>query len=261
MSVSPNRLDRVSLIDRLAAELERQIVAGEYPNGARLPGESTLSLQFGVSRPVVRESLSRLRARGYVNTVNGRGTFARLPSSDDLSESLLQLIRTASPGGYSVEHLYEARTAIEALAVRAAAERADEEDLRELRSLLRDMKQYRNDPSAYTTADVSFHLALAHATKNPFIGALLAPLAKVIVEGVFTSSHQSDEAVNLGIKGHSVILRHVERRDPERAAAAMIAHLADSQLVFPHEALPTTDSPPDGRSTSARHPTQSQTIR
>lgn len=230
------RLERVSLIDSLVGQLEAQIVSREYPVGMRLPGEEELATQFGVSRPVVRESLSRLRERGYLETINGRGTFVRHPDADDLSASLLRQIQIASHEGYTVDNLYEARLAMEVTTVRLAAERASSEDITKLREHLAAMVRNRDNPEAFTAADVSFHLDLATAARNPFLSALIQPLVRIIIEGVLGSS-LVPESVEDGIRVHTELLAHVENRDPQGAAAAMRRHLSDSRRAFPDEVL------------------------
>jgi len=235
--MATQKLARTTLIDALVVRLEEQIVSGEYPAGARLPGEEALATQLGVSRPVVREGLSRLRERGFLETLNGRGTYARLPTVDDLTTTLIRHIRVGSQDTYSVAELYEARTAIELTTARLAAARADESDLAELKEHLDRMRAGRHDPAAYTSADLGFHVAVANAARNPFLGMLLGPLATVIVQGIFRSSHASQDATACGIRGHGRILRHIENRDSAGAAREMTRHLAESQKLFPPEVL------------------------
>jgi GntR family transcriptional regulator, transcriptional repressor for pyruvate dehydrogenase complex len=235
--MAAEKLARTTLIDALVGRLEEQIVSGEYPAGARLPGEEALAAQFGISRPVVREGLSRLRERGFLETLNGRGTFVRLPNVDDLTTTLVRHIRLGPQDTYSVAQLYEARTAIEATTARLAATRADEHDLAEMEEQLTHMRAGRHDPAAYTAADLGFHVAVANAARNPFLGMLLGPLATVIVQGIFRSSHASQDATASGIRGHGRILRHIENHDPAGAAREMTRHLAESQKLFPVEIL------------------------
>ncbi|MET0694204.1 MAG: FadR/GntR family transcriptional regulator [Propionibacteriaceae bacterium] len=230
-------LERVSLIDSLVDRLEAQIVAKDYPVGSRLPGEEELAVQFGVSRPVVREGLSRLRERGYLETVNGRGTFIRHPGAEHLADSLLRQIRVGNTEDYSVDNLYEARGAIELTTTRLAALRADAGDIARLRVHLEDMVRYSDDPSRYTTADVGFHVDVAKAARNPFLSALLQPLAKIIIEGILESSQTRPEAVDDGIRMHTEVLRCIEARDSDGAARAMELHLHDSRRAFPGELL------------------------
>lgn len=230
-------IERVTLIDSLVAALELEIVSGDRPEGARLPGEEDLGKEYGVSRTVVREALSRLRERGLLETVNGRGTFVRHPAPEDLSASLLlQLQIQQTREEFTVEHLYEARIAIESMTARQAATRAGAEDIARLEQTLVEMEKYRGEKASYTQADVGFHIALAKASANPFLLAILQPLAKIIIDGVYLTS-DDDLAVDNGIKGHGEILRCLKNRDPEAAAEAMRLHLIDSRHVFPDAAI------------------------
>jgi len=230
-------LERVTLIDSLVEQLEKRIMSGEYSSGSRLPGEDALADYFAVSRPVIREGLSRLRERGYVETVSGKGTFVRLPDVDHLSDQLLRHIRIGSREGYSVANLYEARTTIESTAARLAATRADELDIAALNRRLEEMRRCQGDPRSYTAADVGFHIDVANAAKNPFLAILLAPLTKVIVRGILESSNTSAKAVTIGIRAHEKVLQRIADHDPTGAEEAMIAHLADSRRIFPKEVL------------------------
>jgi len=234
----PNtRIERVSLIDTLVGELESQIISGAYSTGSRLPGEEDLAAQFGVSRPVVREGLSRLRERGYLETVNGRGTFIRRPDAEHLSASLLRQLRVGADEGYTVESLYEARTAIETTTAGLAATRAGERHLQRLGQLLVDMETHRGDASGYTAADLGFHIEVARAAANPFLAALLQPLATLIIEGMLESSQTSPRAVDDGIRLHRVILGCIDAGDAHGAADAMRRHMADSRRAFPDAVL------------------------
>lgn len=60
----------------LAAALRSQIAEGRYAGGVRLPTESELSDEFGLSRQTVRRAFQDLVAEGAVYRVPGRGTFA-----------------------------------------------------------------------------------------------------------------------------------------------------------------------------------------
>ncbi|AZG45670.1 GntR family transcriptional regulator [Gordonia insulae] len=60
----------------LAGTLRAQIAEGLYRGGVRLPTESELSDEFGLSRQTVRRAFQDLVAEGAVYRVPGRGTFA-----------------------------------------------------------------------------------------------------------------------------------------------------------------------------------------
>ncbi|MFB7904838.1 GntR family transcriptional regulator [Kitasatospora sp. NPDC056076] len=63
--------------ERIAADLRRQIEAGELGQGDRLPAETALADQYRVSVPTVRQGVGVLAAEGLVEKQHGRGTFVR----------------------------------------------------------------------------------------------------------------------------------------------------------------------------------------
>jgi len=233
--VSPRQLSRVTLLESLASSLEDRIVAGEFPVGTRLPSEEALAGDFGVSRPIVREALSKLRERGYVHTVNGSGTYVRAPDAGDLAETIMRHLHLAS-AQVTVDQLYETRSMIEVTAARLAAVRADAADREAMAGRLRDMQRDRGDQAAYTAADVGFHLAVARAAKNPFFPTLLEPLASVLIHGV-VGGGEAREAAEVGILAHTAVLARIEQGDPEGAGRAMERHLRESRRAFPDRLL------------------------
>lgn len=60
---------------QIADEVERDIAAGRFAEGAQLPTESQLAQRFAVNRHTVRRALAELAARGLVRATQGRGTF------------------------------------------------------------------------------------------------------------------------------------------------------------------------------------------
>jgi DNA-binding LacI/PurR family transcriptional regulator len=61
----------------LSRHLRDQIASGRYAPGARLPSESQLVRQFGVSRPTVARALLDLREEGLIERRAGSGTYVR----------------------------------------------------------------------------------------------------------------------------------------------------------------------------------------
>ena len=65
------------LWQRIEEELRREIAAGTYRPGDRLPAEPELVTRFGVNRLTVRQALSHMQDAGYVRIERGRGTFVQ----------------------------------------------------------------------------------------------------------------------------------------------------------------------------------------
>ena len=63
------------LWQQVADDLRDQITSSRLAPGARLPSETDLGYQYGVSRVTVRHAIQALADDGLVEAVHGRGTF------------------------------------------------------------------------------------------------------------------------------------------------------------------------------------------
>jgi GntR family transcriptional repressor for pyruvate dehydrogenase complex len=221
-------LQRLSLLEALAAEIEEWILSGQVEPGAKLPSEDSLAREFRVSRPVVREALAQLRERGLLETVTGSGTFVKHPDADHLTDAVLRHLRVAAGDTASIAKVYEARLAIESTTARLAAERATEHDLGQIAARLEAMRAARSDVEGWTASDLGFHVAIARASHNPFLPTLLAPLVKVIEHGI-AASFRSRRAVKAGLEAHAQIFERIDAHDAPGSEEAMRQHLVDSE--------------------------------
>ena len=97
-----------TLADRIEESLE-----GLVP-GQRLASERQLAAQFHVGRPLVREALRTLVARGIVDVQVGRGSFVRQVAPGDVARPVGKLLRRQS---ITARQLVEARSTLESEAV------------------------------------------------------------------------------------------------------------------------------------------------
>ena len=152
--------------EQVADQLRELIVTGELAPGERLPTETVLAREFGVSRATVREALRLLAAQGLIRTAKGAagGSYVTLPTVDHISESLSSNIGLlADARDVTLDELLEARVLLEVPAARLAARRRREGDVERLRATIPpDPPGARHaGPSSSTTAD--FHAALIEA--------------------------------------------------------------------------------------------------
>src|SRR5690349_12649227 len=145
-------LARTSLFGALADQIEEWVLSGQLEAGSKLPSEDSLGRQFGVSRPVVREALAKLRERDLVETVSGSGTFVKHPDANHLTDAVVRHLRVAAGETESIAKVYEARLAIEAATARLAAERRTDHDLEQIAALLDAMRTAGGDVERWTTA-------------------------------------------------------------------------------------------------------------
>lgn len=217
------------LTQQVAEQMTRMILSGSLQTGKRLPPERELCSTFDVSRTVIREAISILRAKGLVESNGRNGTRVRLPRREDVASSIGMLI-TLRGHPASVGDLMEVRQALEIQTARLAAERADDQDLDHLQQILQEMAESINDPAFFPEKDLEFHFALARATHNVFFEILLEPLTDALLEGIKLSS-QLPGVKEEGYQYHRRILEKIIAHDGDGASDEMYAHLCQSQRV------------------------------
>jgi DNA-binding GntR family transcriptional regulator len=67
--------------EKIAEIIRERIMRGTYPPGRRIPSQSEMADEFGVSARTVGLAIAGLRERGYVWTLPHKGSYAR-PSED-----------------------------------------------------------------------------------------------------------------------------------------------------------------------------------
>jgi DNA-binding FadR family transcriptional regulator len=114
------------------------------------------------------------------------------------------------------------------MAARLAAGRGHDSDIRLISSRLEEMKAAHIDPVAWIEADMGFHMAVVDASHNPFLGAFLTPLTRIIEQSM-SESWRDPLARHSGLMAHSAICSAIVNRDEDKAAQAMLNHLEDSK--------------------------------
>ncbi|MHA3835356.1 FadR/GntR family transcriptional regulator [Terrabacter sp. AAH1] len=233
------RPDRTDLIDRdtgrglaheLVEKLKEQILAGRMEPGQKLPTEASLVAEYGVSRTVVREAISRLQAAGLVETFQGRGSFVlALPETQGFAVGA-DRVRTHR----DVLDMIDFRIGVESEAAGLAAERRTELQLKAIERALRELTRAGEKPSGAVEADFEFHRRIALASGNRFYADLLASLGPMMImlprtrlEAAYTVS-DATHVTRVSLEHENVYLA-IARADGPAARAAMRLHLANSR--------------------------------
>lgn len=218
---------RERLSDQLYGSIFEEIVSGRFAVGAQLPSENEICERFGVSRPVVREALLRLRADGLVASQQGRGTFViHQPAA-----RIKSFARAQDLPGFL--RCLEVRITLEGDAARLAGQRRTPKDLAAIEAaharFAAGAKAGRHDADA----DLAFHLAIADATGNGFyrdvqeaIHASIAGFMHVSLALTRTGSRERTQRV---LDEHVAILDAIRAGDGERARVAMQHHLMQAR--------------------------------
>jgi DNA-binding GntR family transcriptional regulator len=147
-----------TLAEKAYVSMHDAIVRGDLQPGERLPIEE-LAEVFEMSPMPIREALRRLDAVGLVENVPHRGARVTELSLDDLRE------------------VYEARLALEPLALEQAAGRFSDEDTERARERLDALNAFgdRSGPDAWA-AHTAFHFSLYEVAQSPWLLRLIRPL-------------------------------------------------------------------------------------
>ena len=220
----------INLTDDVAGRIRGRIVGGEIGPGDKLPSESELRAEFGVSRTVIREAISRLQAAGLVETYQGKGTFVLVRPSDEPFSPDAHRMRTVAD---RVE-LLEFRTGLEVESAALAASRRTPQQLAAIDGALESFRHSRLKPSAALDADFRFHLAIAAACGNRYFPELLSSLGPTMIAMPQTRMQAPGEATRdprfeRVVLEHEAIYSGIERQESLAAAAAMRTHLAGSR--------------------------------
>jgi len=204
-----------TLAQRVVAGLKDKILAGDLAPGSKLPSESELVAEYAVSRTVVREAVTRLRAEGLVETQQGRGSFVlAVPEASSFSMEA-SAIRTHA----DVMAMLDFRIGVESEAAGLAARHHTGADVAAIEEALSGFTRAGHEGAV--EADFAFHLAIARATANRFYVDLLGSLGPMMIMLPRT---------RLGEAYSMTDATHVERvqREHDNVAAAVLAGDADT---------------------------------
>jgi GntR family transcriptional repressor for pyruvate dehydrogenase complex len=226
VSSAEGQRQRPGLADRVYHLLYSRISNGDYPANQKLPSEKILAEEFGVSRPVLRVALERLREQGLVHSRQGAGSYVREVRTVPLGFARVETIA-------DIQRCYEFRICIETCAARLAAGRRNDEALAEIGTALSLMQGATDSLTHREDADFAFHLAVAKAANNQYFEASMRALREHIYVGM---KLHGQSLMTDGAKGlkevfgeHSAIFASIRDGDGESAERLMRGHLTHSR--------------------------------
>lgn len=214
----------------LVEALGERIRDGRLAPGDKLPTEAAVMAEFGVSRTVVREAISKLQASGLVETRHGIGTFVV-----GVGDGSAFRIEPAQLGTLrDVIAVLELRIGVESEAAALAARRRTAQSLAAMRAALDAFAAAVEEGRDAVSADFQFHTEIARATQNEHFTGLMATLgAQIIPRARLEPAGQADAARQEYLRRvnaeHESIFDAIAAQDADAARAAMRTHLANSR--------------------------------
>ena len=222
LPLKPIKPKRIS--DQVFEQLRELIFRGEMKPGQQIMPERELADALGVSRTSVRDAINKLVVMGLLKQKQGQGTFVRSP--DSLQRSPLAVAMETQDA--TLEDLLEVRMGFECNAAFMAAGRAVEKDILFLERSVAEMRKEVDSGGLGTEADVSFHMAISYATKNPLQVFLMKNFYDFLFVGIKENlSHLYEDPKNIDkiIEQHTEIFNTIRDHNPDKAFDAMKRHI------------------------------------
>lgn len=218
-----------NLTDQVTDALRADIRANTGGPGSPLPSEQAMATAYGVSRTVMREALSRLKADGLI--VSRQGLGAVIAAGSNIRPLRIDAIDRADAA--AVMKIAELRAGCEVEATALAAERRTQEDLREMKAALDEMARAvrEGDVEAGSAADFRFHQAIYAATGNEYILRFFEFIQQFYRESLTLSrahSARDKRRESQAHDEHTAVYQAIRARDADRARSAARMLLANT---------------------------------
>ena len=217
--ISPKRIS-----DQVFDQLRELIFRGDFQPGQKIMTERELATALNVSRNSVREAINKLVALRFLEQRQGQGTFVR--SMDETVKIPLATVMETRDA--SIIDLQELRMGIECMSASLAAQRANAEDLAAIEKALEEMEIDTADGGLGTEGDLTFHMAIASATKNPLQVYIMKNVSEFLHVGIRENlMHLYQDPANVVeiLKQHKAVYRAIRSGDADNAFNAMKKHI------------------------------------
>jgi DNA-binding FadR family transcriptional regulator len=222
------------ILGDVAGSLGRQIVSGELEVGRALPTEAEMTLQFNVSRSVVREAIRVLNAKGLVRSRQMKGTSV-LPKSDWrlLDPDLIHWRMEVADRSVLLKDLLQVRLALEPGVVWVATDNGSEEARAAIDTayiarldVRRDGLTPRQQRELFIVTDLEFHRAFLAAVGSEILEQLFSVIEAALalmfdVQLMATGSVVELTNIERTDQLHRDVYEAFAARDPDRAERAM----------------------------------------
>lgn len=218
-------IKRISLTDEVVTSIKALIESGEYSVGEKLPSDTQLCKQLGVSRPTLREAIKVLSAMGYINLMVGKGAFI----ADYLNRSSIDSSRRISDI-QNFKDFMQVRLALEPAAIALAVPRITASQISGLEKIHTTFVKASEDKdiAKLMMLDEAFHAAIMKSSGNKMMADIITNLNNNIRQ--FRADSFADNFIyQNSLEPHKEILYYIKQRDTQRSVEALQRHLLKVQ--------------------------------
>jgi len=222
---------RLRVTESVAEQILSMIREECYVVNQRLPTESQLMARTGSGRSSVREALHGLAVLGMVEIRQGDGTYIRSLTPRTVGVTADSLAEALAMG--TTEDLLEARSIVEVRTASLAAQRALEEDLEDMRTLLEAARTGFARKESVFRYGAEFHLSVARASHNTVLEGFVASIVGLLTERGPSLSRLPGYR-EWEMAEHTRIYEAISDHDARLAAQRMREHLEAMTIHYEH---------------------------
>lgn len=208
----------LTLVESTQQQILNYVTKDGYQSNLALPKEDELATTLGVSRVVVREALSRLRALGFLETKKKKGSILVSPQPFGIMEII---ISSGALDDNSVKDLYELRLMLEVGLADFVFERKDEEGMLKLLRLIEE-EEACEDHKRLVEIDIEFHTVLYQMANSRSLSNFQSLIGKIFT---LYPSKRPDNWRQQEVITHRSLYRILQNGTPDAFRAAMRLHL------------------------------------
>ncbi len=223
-SLLENIKKEVSLPEQVASQISQLIIDQHLVSGDKMPSELELVSKLHVGRGTIREAIKLMVSRNILVVRRGLGTF--IADRTGQTEDPLGFAFYPDQNQLSLD-LQEVRVQFEPWVARAAAQRATEENMKELKARCLLVEEDIMAGRDHLQHDVDFHVCIAQCTQNMVVPNLIPIISySVGLFGKLTRNALLSET----IIGHRAVADAICRRDGATAERMMRQHLEQNRV-------------------------------
>jgi len=218
-------IKKESTLEIIIQQIKKQIKKGILKPGEKLPSERNLGIQLGVSRASVREAIQALAFSGYLEVIQGKGTYIL-----EMATQYDEIVKFFSEfSNYSLDYLMEARIMLEGEFARLAALNASQEEIDVIEKVFNEIASSK-DLNTFFVKDLEFHLTIAEATHNPIMNGLMKIIGEMLYKETQKIIEISKDTRENTIETTRELVQAIKKRNAEQAKELMSEHIRNIRV-------------------------------
>lgn len=203
-------------------QIKNLIISQKMKVGEKLPNERSLAESLGVSRIIVREALSYLKACGIIESRHGSGNYVlKVPNDSNLQNGSME---------YDLEEVIDARELLESTIARMFLKNVTHDMIQDMEYMVQSMEInfLRDDLKKVIESDVRFHQIFSKACGNSIIYSLLDHLTDYMKTKIWLFLKRDylwdEEYQKRSIENHKRILKAISQGNQDELLRAIKVH-------------------------------------